>query len=117
MSRPPQLLNISRASLELAAPAGPAARIALHACPIPHQCEVAAFAAHLAFIAARLGFGAAFGGECLGFCLRIDLGFRLLPGEVFQRLRRRELGFRLALERGRRGRRNRRYVSARACVR
>jgi hypothetical protein len=38
-----------------------ATRIALHAGAIPHQREVAALAAHLAFVAFGLGFGPAFG--------------------------------------------------------
>jgi hypothetical protein len=33
------------------------ARIALHACPVPHQRKIPAFAAHFAFVA--FGFGAA----------------------------------------------------------
>src|SRR6185436_959764 len=37
------------------------ARIALHAGPIPHQREVAALRAHLAFVALGFGFCAAFG--------------------------------------------------------
>jgi len=46
----------------LSATAGRAAtRIALHAGAIPHQREMPAFAAHLAFVAFCLGFGAAFG--------------------------------------------------------
>src|SRR3954471_10005453 len=43
-----------------------AASIALHTRPIPHQREVAALAAHLAFVALGLGFRAALGlaGDC-----------------------------------------------------
>ena len=45
-----------------------AARIALHAGPVPHQREVAALRAHLALIALGLGFGATlrlgWGGGC-----------------------------------------------------
>ena len=42
-----------------------ATRIALHAGPVPHQREIPALAAHLAFVALGLGLGAAFGlGRC-----------------------------------------------------
>lgn len=37
------------------------ARIALHAGPVPHQREVAALRAHLAFVAFCLGFRSALG--------------------------------------------------------
>jgi hypothetical protein len=51
----------SKASESSATPRRGPTRIALHAGAIAHQREVAAFTAHLAFIALGLGFGPAFG--------------------------------------------------------
>jgi len=44
-----------------ATPRRTTARIALHAGAVPHQSKIPALAAHLAFVAFGLGFGAAFG--------------------------------------------------------
>src|SRR5258708_31808400 len=68
-----------------------ATRIALHACAVAYQREVAAFAAHLAFVAFGLGFGATLrlgGGGGSG-------GSGLAPLQRFQLFRRRQvvLGF------------------------
>ena len=81
------------------------ARIALHAGAVPHQREVAALAAHLAFVAFGLGFGAAFGlgrrgglrgaglAPLQGFQLfgrrQVVLGFLLQRDRAFERCRRR----------------------------
>ena len=73
------------------------ARIALHAGAIPHQREVAALAAHLAFVAFGLGFGAAFG-------LGRGGGLRaagLAPLQGFQLLGWREVVARFLLQRDR----------------
>ena len=52
-------------------------RIALHAGAVPHQREMAALAAHFAFVALGLGFGAAFGlARLRGFLLRSCAGAR-----------------------------------------
>src|SRR5258707_1380471 len=53
--------SVRLASWLSATPRRAATRIALHAGAIPHQREVPAFAAHFAFVALCLGFGAAFG--------------------------------------------------------
>src|SRR3954468_21419470 len=76
--------------LLLRTPRRAAARVALHAGAVPHQREVAALAAHLALVALGLGLGAA-----VGLARR-----RLLPVERLQCLLRRQLCFRLGLERG-----------------
>src|SRR3984893_3779875 len=59
----------------LTAPRRRATRIALHTRAIPQQRKVPAFAAHLAFVAFCLGFGAAFGFRRSGRCG----GSRLAP--------------------------------------
>jgi hypothetical protein len=67
------------------------ARIALHARAVPHQREVSAFAAHLAFVAFCLGFGPAFGFRRCGLLRRAGLA----PLQRFQLFGRRQivLGF------------------------
>lgn len=77
-------------------------RIALQTSPIPHQREIQALRAHLALIALRLGFGAAFGGDGFG----VGLG----PLHLLERLRRREFLLGLGFQRGRAG-----DFAARAC--
>ena len=84
-------------SAELATPRRGPARIALHAGAVPHQGEIAALRAHLAFVALGLGFGAAFGLAGGGGCG----GAGLAPIQGFQLFRRREVVARLLLQRDR----------------
>ena len=53
--------GVAAAAVLSRTPRRAATRIALHAGAIPHEGKIPAFAAHLAFIAFGLGFGAAFG--------------------------------------------------------
>ena len=75
-----------------AAPRRASTRIALHAGPVPHQREVAALAAHLAFVALGLGFGAAFG---LAGATAWRGGAGLAPLQGFQLFGRRQVVARL----------------------
>src|SRR3981081_4336640 len=80
-----------------AAPRRRATRIALHARSVAHQREVAALAAHFAFVAFCLGFGAALG-------LARDRGLRragLAPLQGFELLRWREIVLGFLLQRDR----------------
>ena len=79
----------------LATPGRGPARIALETRAVPNQREVQALAAHLALIALRLGFGAAFGGDGFGVGLR--------PLQLLECLCRRELLLGLGFQRGRAG--------------
>src|SRR6516162_1537829 len=74
-----------------AAPRRASARIAFETRAVAHEREVAAFAAGLALVAARFGFGA--------FLRRRGLGMGARFGAVLQFLRRREFRLGLALER------------------
>jgi hypothetical protein len=70
-------------------------RIALHTRPIPHQGKIPALAAHLAFVAFGLRFGAAFGFG--GGLFARGAGFAPLQG--FELFRRREVVARFLLQR------------------
>src|ERR1700694_3703256 len=70
-------------------------RIALHARAVPHQREMPAFAAHLAFVAFCLGFRPAFGLARLGRLRRT----RLAPLHRFQLFRRRQIVLDFLLQR------------------
>src|ERR1700722_8531165 len=76
----------------LRTPRRASARIALHARAVPHQREIPALPAGFAFVAFGAGFGALFGGG------RFGVGAGVGPGQMLERLRRRELWLRLALQ-------------------
>ena len=80
----------------LTTPRRAATRIALHACAIPHQREIAALAAHLAFVAFCLGFRPAFG---LAWGDRRGGAAGLAPLQGFQLFRRRQVVARFLLQR------------------
>src|SRR5205085_9202058 len=63
------------------------ARITLHARPIPHQREIPAFAAHLAFVTLGFRFSPAFGFRWGGLLRRSGLA----PLQGFQLLGRRQI--------------------------
>src|SRR5271156_5278307 len=88
-SHSPQLL--------LRTPRRRTARIALQTRAVAHQREIPALAAHFAFVAFGLGFGAAFGGRRLGIGAGVEA---VLERAMFERLRRRELLLGLGLECG-----------------
>src|SRR3954463_8918466 len=72
---------------------GAAARVTFHTRAIPHQREVAALAAHLAFVALGLCFRPAFGFSRCDSLRRSGLA----PLQRFQLLRRREVVLALML--------------------
>ena len=79
--------------MKLRTPRRRAACVAFHAGAVAHQGEVAALAAGFAFVAFGARLGAFFGCGRLGVCAGVG------PGEMLERLRRREFWLGLGFER------------------